>query len=89
MILCYSICKCVDGGQLLSFWILAGFPFGFRRMTIFLVPRGLGISGDLGVFILDAILAGFIGGFFLVRKLIKIMAYYIEGIIGFIKYINR
>lgn len=50
----------------LLLWILVGLPFGFRRMSLWLVPRGYGISGTVGVFALDAIIGGLIGGFALI-----------------------
>ncbi len=33
----------------LLLWILVGLPFGFRRMSLWLVPHGYGISGTVGV----------------------------------------
>lgn len=45
-----------------------------------LVPKGFGIAGELGVFALDAIVAGLIGGIFLVKKLVVILADYIRAI---------
>lgn len=89
MLLCYAICESAGGFQFLGYWVLIGFPFGFRKLSLYLAPKGLGIGGDLAVFALDAMVAGFIGGFFLVRKLIKILADYVEGIIGFVKWIRR
>lgn len=50
----------------LLLWILVGLPFGFRRMSLWLVPHGYGISGTVGVIALDAIIGGLIGGFALV-----------------------
>jgi len=79
-ITCYCICKSEDGFQYFVYWIIVGFPFGFRKLSMILVPKGLGIAGELGVFALDAIVAGLIGGIFLVKKLVVIMADYIRAI---------
>lgn len=50
----------------LLLWILVGLPFGFSRMSLWLVPHGYGISGTVGVVALDAIIGGLIGGFALI-----------------------
>lgn len=50
----------------LLLWIMVGLPFGFRRMSLWLVPHGYGISGTVGVIALDAIIGGLIGGFALI-----------------------
>lgn len=52
-----------------------GFPFGFGKIRAILIPKRLGLAGELGVFALDAILAGLIGGVFLIKKLIMILFY--------------
>jgi len=43
-------------------WICVGLPFGLRRMSLWLVPSGYGISGSVGVFALNLIVGGLIGG---------------------------
>ena len=80
MITCYCICRGEEGFQYFAYWVLIGFPFGFRKLSMILVPKGLGIAGELGVFALDAIVAGLIGGIFLVKKLVVILADYIRAI---------
>lgn len=50
-----------------------GFPFGFGKIRAILIPKRLGLAGELGVFALDAILAGLIGGVFLIKKIITII----------------
>lgn len=72
-ITCYCICRNDAGFQYFMFWIIAGFPFGFRKLRMILVPKGFGLAGELGVFALDAIVAGLIGGIFLVKKIITIL----------------
>ena len=55
-----------------------GFPFGFGKLRAILIPKRLGLAGELGVFALDAILAGLIGGVFLIRKIVTIILEYIK-----------
>ena len=43
-------------------WICVGLPFGIRRMCLWLVPSGYGISGSVGIFALNLIIGGIIGG---------------------------
>ena len=41
-------------------WLCVGFPFGIRRMCLWLVPFGYGISGTVGIFALNIIIGGLI-----------------------------
>ena len=43
-------------------WICVGLPFGIRRMCLWLIPSGYGISGSVGIFALNLIIGGLIGG---------------------------
>ena len=43
-------------------WICVGLPFGIRRMCLWLGPSGYGISGSVGIFALNLIIGGLIGG---------------------------
>lgn len=52
-------------------WILLGFPFGIRRMWLWLIPRNYGLAGTVGVFTLNIIVGGIIGGFALILQIIK------------------
>lgn len=79
-ITCYYICRSEDGFQYFIYWIIMGFPFGFQKLRMLLIPKGFGIAGEIGVFALDAIVAGLIGGIFLVKKIVVIMADYIRAI---------
>jgi len=84
-ITCYCICKSEDGFQYFVYWIIVGFPFGFRKLSMILVPKGLGIAGELGVLALDAIVAGLVGGIFLAKKIVIILADYIRTFTGLFK----
>jgi len=79
-ITCYCICRSEEGFQYFVYWIIVGFPFGFRKLSMILVPKGFGLAGELGVFALDAIVAGLIGGIYLIKKVVVIMADYIRAI---------
>ena len=41
-------------------WICVGLPFGIRRMCLWLVPSGYGISGSVGIFAFNLIIGGLI-----------------------------
>ena len=77
---CYSICRSKEGFNYFLFWILNGFPFGFQKLRMLLIPKGLGLAGEIGVFALDAIVAGMIGGIFLIKKLVVILADYLRAV---------
>ncbi len=73
IIICIPICRNAEGIDWFFFWILAGFPFGIRRMFLWLIPKGYGISGTVGVFAVNVVLGGLIGGVVLLGKIAKIM----------------
>lgn len=52
-------------------WVLIGFPFGLRKMMLLIVPSHFGLAGTVGVFVLDVILAGIVGGFALLIEVCK------------------
>lgn len=72
-ITCYCICNSDNGFSVFLFWILMGLPFGLGKIRAIFIPNRLGLAGELGVFALDAILAGLIGGVFLIKKIITII----------------
>ena len=74
VIVCYPICMKEDGFDFFQFWILSGFLFGFRKMSMVLIPKNYGIGGNLGVLALNCIIGGIIGGFVLCYMIIKIFA---------------
>lgn len=49
-------------------WLACGVPFGIGKMFT-LIPVGMGISGTVGVFALNIVLGGLIGGVILIWKL--------------------
>jgi len=59
-------------------WLMCGIPFGIRRMYLWIIPRGfsLGLGGMVGVWALNFIVGGLIGGFILAWRLL-VAAWYI------------
>jgi hypothetical protein len=82
MITCYYVCKSDAGFQYFEYWILCGFPFGIRKMFLFLIPRNFGIAGGVGVLALNAIIGGLIGGFIIISIVIKSIFAIISAIFG-------
>ena len=70
---CYSICNKPEGLDLFELWIFVGFPYGIRKMSMFLLPRGFGISGSIGVIALNAIIGGLLGGIVVIFKMMGIV----------------
>ncbi|MBR2556352.1 MAG: hypothetical protein IKE94_16010, partial [Aeriscardovia sp.] len=50
--------------------ICIGVPFGIRRMFLWLVPHRYDLAGTVGVFVLDVVLGGIIGGFALIFQIL-------------------
>ena len=71
VMLCYPVCNKPEGFDFFLFWILVGFPFGIRRMWMWLIPKNFDIAGSVGILALDCIVGGLIGGVFAVITLIK------------------
>ncbi len=51
---------------------MAGFPFGIKFMCLKLVPKSDGLTGAVGVFALNAVIGGLIGGAMLMTSIIRI-----------------
>ena len=59
----------------LRLWILCGLPFGIWRLRLWIIPGGGSLGGGIALFALNFILAGIIGGFVLVWRLIVAVWY--------------
>jgi hypothetical protein len=70
-------------------WIVCGIPFGIRRMHLWLIPRGLDIGGTAGVWALNFIVGGIIGGFVLVWRLACAVCYLFITIYRIVTYKNH
>ena len=51
-------------------------------MCMVLIPRNYGIAGSLGVFALDCIVGGIIGGFVVIIMMIKVIIAVVQIITG-------
>ena len=49
-----------------------GFLFGVRKMNLILLPKNFGIGESMGIFVLNIILGGIIGGVVLCFLIVKI-----------------
>lgn len=69
---------CIKDGKLdlLLLWILCGLPFGLHRMHIWILAGTGSLSGDIALFVMNFVIAGLIGGFVLVWRLL-VAAWYI------------
>ena len=72
LLVCYYVCSQKGEFDLFLYWILAGFPFGMRKMCLWLIPRNFGIGGSMGILALNGIIGGLIGGMVLIFKIIGI-----------------
>lgn len=57
-------------------WLCCGVPFGIRRMFVWLVPFGHDITFTVGIFAVNIIVGGIIGGVILIWRL-AVAAWYI------------
>jgi len=82
---------CTTNGQCDYFllWILVGWPFGIGKMFIWLIPKNFGLAGSMGVFALNIIIGGLIGGVIAGIKVIFAVANLIvslgNGIVNIVK----
>ena len=78
MITCYPVCNKAEGFDLFLFWIMVGCPFGIHRMCLWLVPRNFGIGGSIGVFVLNCVIGGLIGGIIVFIKIIEVLGTFLN-----------
>ena len=78
MITCYPVCNKTEGFDLFLFWIMVGCPFGIHRMCLWLVPRNFGIGGSIGVFVLNCVIGGLIGGIIVFIKIIEVLGTFLN-----------
>jgi len=57
-------------------WLACGVPFGIWRLRVWLIPRGYDIGGTVGVWALNIIIGGLIGGVVIVWRLL-VAAWYL------------
>ncbi len=61
---------------------MAGIPFGIKFMCLKLIPKSYGITEAVGVFALNAVIGGLIGGTMLMAAIIKVFVNLIRLITG-------
>ena len=79
---CIPIASRPEGFNYFMFWVIAGFPFGINFMCLKLVPKSYGITGAVGVFALNAVIGGLIGGAMLMTSIVRIFINIIKLITG-------
>ena len=79
---CYPICNRPEGFNYFMFWIIAGMPFGIRFMCLKLIPKGYGLTGTIGVFALNAVIGGLIGGAMMMFAIVKVFMNIIKIVLG-------
>ena len=79
---CYPICNRPEGFNYFMFWIIAGLPFGIRFMCLKLIPKGYGLTGAIGVFALNLVVGGVIGGVMLMIAIAKVFMSIIKMVLG-------
>lgn len=57
-------------------WLVCGIPFGIWRLRVWLIPRGYDLSGSIGIWALNFIIGGLIGGVIIVWRLL-VAAWYL------------
>lgn len=77
LLYCIFRSACEKTGELdyLWLWILCGLPFGIWRLRLWIIPGGGSLGSGIALFALNFILAGIIGGFVLVWRLIVAVWY--------------
>ena len=79
---CIPIACRPEGINYFLLWVMAGFPFGVKFMCLKLVPKSYGLTGAVGVFALNAVIGGLIGGAMLMAAVIRVVVNIIKLIIG-------
>ncbi|MDR1604804.1 MAG: DUF6050 family protein [Gracilibacteraceae bacterium] len=57
-------------------WLISGIPFGIWRLRLWLIPRNFDIGGTAGIWALNFIIGGLIGGVIIVWRLL-VAAWYL------------
>ena len=82
ILICYPVCQQEKGSDYFLFWSMVGFPYGIRKMCRFLIPKNFGIAGSMGVFALNCIIGGLIGGIIVIARMIAVFVEIIKMIAG-------
>ena len=71
---------CMEDGvwEYLKLWIIVGIPLGIHRMFFWIIPRGYGLGGTLGIWTLNLLVGGVIGGVVVVWRLAMAVLYLLK-----------
>lgn len=75
LLLFVPLCKANGKMDYFLLWVLVGCPFGLQKMFVWLIPKGHGLSGTVGVVALNLIVGGIIGGFIAAYRIIYAVFY--------------
>lgn len=67
-------------------WLVCGIPFGIWRVRLWLIPSGFDLGGTLGVWAINFIIGGLIGGVIIVWRLLVAAWYTILTVYRLITY---
>lgn len=78
LLVCIFKSACMKDGVLdyVWLWILCGLPFGLHQMCLWIIPGGGSVGGSIATLAFNFIIAGVIGGFVLVWRLL-VAAWYV------------
>lgn len=78
LLVCIFRSACMKDGVLdyVWLWILCGLPFGLHQMCLWVIPGGGSFGGSIATLAFNFIIAGVIGGFVLVWRLL-VAAWYV------------
>ena len=76
------LCMEEDGIDYWKLLFLMGIPFGVQKMFVWLIPSGYGIGETVGIFALNLLVGGIIGGFILVWRLLEAVFTLVKGFVS-------
>lgn len=82
ILMCYPVCQQENGFDYFFFWIMVGFPYGIRKMCMFLIPKKFGIAGSIGVLAFNGVIGGLMGGIIVIARMIAVFVEIIKIIAG-------
>ena len=82
---------CMGNGtcDYLKLWFLSGIPFGIQKMFLWVVPKGYDIGGSMGIFVLNLLVGGVIGGMVLAWRLLTAVTYLVKMALAGIVWVIR
>ncbi len=65
--ICVSMSLTKSGVNYFILWILIGLPFGIKHKRVWVILRNFDLGATFGMFVLNIISAGLLGGFYAVK----------------------